>query len=56
MIEGSSVQHARMRAGKFLAKENPVDADIVIGVPDSGLDAATRLCTGKRNPLWYRLC
>lgn len=40
VIEGSSVQHARMRAGRFLAKEHPVDADIVIGVPDSGLDAA----------------
>lgn len=40
VIEGSSVQHARMRAGKFLAQEHPVDADIVIGVPDSGLDAA----------------
>ncbi len=40
VIEGSSVQHARMRAGAFLAREHPVDADIVIGVPDSGLDAA----------------
>lgn len=40
VIEGSSVQHARMKAGAFLAKESPVDADIVIGVPDSGLDAA----------------
>ncbi len=40
VIEHSSVQHARMRAGAFLAKEHPVDADIVIGVPDSGLDAA----------------
>ena len=40
VIDGASVQHARMRAGSFLAKEHPVDADIVIGVPDSGLDAA----------------
>jgi len=40
VIEKSSVQHARMKAGAFLAKEHPVDADIVIGVPDSGLDAA----------------
>lgn len=40
VIEGVSVHHARMRAGAFLAKEHPVDADIVIGVPDSGLDAA----------------
>ena len=29
-----------MKAGEFLAKEHPVEADIVIGVPDSGLDAA----------------
>lgn len=40
VIEGSSVQQARMRAGAFLAQEHPVEADIVIGVPDSGLDAA----------------
>ncbi|MDD6603264.1 MAG: amidophosphoribosyltransferase [Eubacteriales bacterium] len=40
VIDGASVEHARMRAGAFLARESPVDADIVIGVPDSGLDAA----------------
>ena len=40
IIEGASVHGARIRAGLFLAKEHPVDADIVIGVPDSGLDAA----------------
>ena len=40
MIDGVSVQEAHFRAGEFLAKEHPVDADIVIGVPDSGLDAA----------------
>ncbi len=40
IIDGFSVQKSRMRAGEFLAKESPVDADIVIGVPDSGLDAA----------------
>ena len=31
---------ARQRAGSFLALEHPVHADVVIGVPDSGLDAA----------------
>ena len=31
---------ARRRAGAFLALEHPVQADVVIGVPDSGLDAA----------------
>ncbi len=40
IIDGCSVHEARLRAGAFLAKEHPVDADIVIGVPDSGLDAA----------------
>lgn len=40
VIDGASVHKARIRAGSFLAKEHPVDADIVIGVPDSGLDAA----------------
>lgn len=40
VIEGKSVHRARMTAGKILAESSPVDADIVIGVPDSGLDAA----------------
>ncbi len=40
IIEGQSVYEARVEAGKILAKEHPVDADIVIGVPDSGLCAA----------------
>ncbi len=40
VIEGSSVHKARLRAGKYLYREHPVDADVVIGVPDSGLDAA----------------
>lgn len=40
VIEGASVHEARKRAGAFLAQEYPIDADVVIGVPDSGLDAA----------------
>jgi len=40
VIEGVSVHHARLKAGELLAKYSPADADIVIGVPDSGLDAA----------------
>lgn len=40
VIEGISVHHARMKAGGLLAEHSPVPADIVIGVPDSGLDAA----------------
>lgn len=40
IIDGSSVHEARLRAGAFLALEHPVAADVVIGVPDSGIDAA----------------
>ena len=40
VIEGVCVHDARVRAGHFLAKSHPAKADIVIGVPDSGLDAA----------------
>lgn len=39
-IENESVQETRKRAGRFLAEQSPVEADIVIGVPDSGLSAA----------------
>lgn len=40
VIDGASVHEARIRAGAFLALEHPVQADLVIGVPDSGIDAA----------------
>lgn len=40
VIDGVSVHKARKRAGMYLAQEYPVEADVVIGVPDSGLDAA----------------
>ncbi len=40
VIEGASVHDARRRAGAFMALESPCQADVVIGVPDSGLDAA----------------
>lgn len=39
-IDGISVFLARKEAGKILAKEHPIDADIVIPVPDSGTSAA----------------
>ena len=40
VIDGVDVHAARLRAGEILARERAVDADVVIGVPDSGLDAA----------------
>ena len=40
VIDGVSVHASRLKAGEILAKTYPVEADVVIGAPDSGLDAA----------------
>lgn len=40
VIDGLSVYDARVQMGRILAREHPVDADVVCGVPDSGLEAA----------------
>lgn len=40
VVDGSSVHIARKRAGSLLALRHPVNADVVIGTPDSGIDAA----------------
>ncbi len=40
IVDGYSVHEARIEMGKYLAKKYPVDADVVISVPDSGNDAA----------------
>lgn len=40
VVDGQSVHDSRMLAGALLAEEHPVEADVVIGVPDSGLVAA----------------
>ena len=40
VIDKISVSAARIQAGKILAQKKPAKADLVIGVPDSGLDAA----------------
>lgn len=39
-LDGVSVYDARIRGGKALARSYPVEADLVAGVPDSGLMAA----------------
>lgn len=41
IIHGVTVHNARKEMGRRLAKEHPVDADIVIGVPNSSLSAAS---------------
>jgi amidophosphoribosyltransferase len=40
VIDGQSVYQARRHTGRILAREAPVDADLVLGVPDSGVPAA----------------
>ncbi len=40
VIDGISVAVARREAGRILARKHPCDCDIVIGVPESGIDAA----------------
>jgi amidophosphoribosyltransferase len=40
VIDKVHVHEARKKAGALLAIEHPVQADVVIGVPDSGIDAA----------------
>jgi len=40
VIDGASVELARQEAGKYLSMEHPVGADLVMGVPDSGISAA----------------
>lgn len=55
MIEGTSVYKARKIAGEALAKEHPVEADLVIGVPDSGLCAAIGYSEASGIPYGYGL-
>lgn len=39
-MDGISVYNSRIKAGRLLAQSYPVDADLVVGVPDSGLTAS----------------
>ena len=50
VIDGVSVYTARKEAGKILASEHPVEADLVIGVPDSGTTAALGYAEGSGIP------
>ncbi len=40
VIDGASIYRSRLEAGRLLAREHPVEADLVVGVPDSGITAA----------------
>ena len=51
VIDGLSVYEARYNMGVRLAQEYPVDADVVCGVPDSGLEAAVGYSAQSEIPL-----
>lgn len=50
VIDGIPVQSARYKMGEVLAKESMVDADVVVGVPDSGIGAAMGFSKASRIP------
>lgn len=49
-LVGKNIHRARRRMGELLAKQAPVDADVVIGVPDSGTPAAIGYASGSGIP------
>ncbi|WP_083490409.1 amidophosphoribosyltransferase [Caloramator mitchellensis] len=49
-MDGISVYESRLRAGEELFKESSVDADVVIGVPDSGTFAAVGFSNASKIP------
>jgi amidophosphoribosyltransferase len=50
VIDGQSVYEARLRAGRIAAESHPVEADLVVGVPNSGLIAAIGYAEGSGIP------
>ena len=50
VMDGASVYNSRFEAGRLLAKQCKIDADIVIGVPDSGLPSAIGYATESGIP------
>ncbi|MDD2428053.1 MAG: amidophosphoribosyltransferase [Eubacteriales bacterium] len=50
VMDGQSVHDVRLRAGERLANEHPTQADLVIGVPDSGIDAAIGFARASKIP------
>ncbi len=54
VIAGRNVYAARVAVGKALAREHPVEADLVIGVPESGHPGRDRIRRGVRHPVQRR--
>ena len=55
MVFGRAVQTSRENLGRQLAKESPVDADLVVPVPDSGVTAAVGYAAESGIPFASRL-
>ena len=55
LVFGKSVQESRVLMGRQLAREAPVDADLVVGVPDSGLTAALGYASESGIPMQFGL-
>ena len=51
VVFGRSVQQSREMLGRYLAQEHPVEADVVVPVPDSGVPAATGFAEESGIPL-----
>jgi len=54
-VFGQSVNDARTNLGKLLARETPVDADVVVPIPDSGVCAAIGYAEEAKLPLRFGL-
>jgi amidophosphoribosyltransferase len=50
VINGRNVYEARFQMGKYLAKEHPVEADMVMAVPESGVPAAMGYAAESKIP------
>ncbi|MEX2617570.1 MAG: amidophosphoribosyltransferase [Alphaproteobacteria bacterium] len=53
IVEGISVYEARKRIGIELSHEAPVDADVIVPIPDSGVPAAIGFAQGSNTPFEY---
>jgi amidophosphoribosyltransferase len=53
VIEGTSVYDARKRIGAELSREAPIDADVIVPVPDSGVPAALGYAEASKIPFEY---
>jgi amidophosphoribosyltransferase len=54
-VFGRGVQEVRKRLGQELAREQPVDADIVVPIPDSGVYHALGYCEVSKLPFEFGL-